>query len=128
MCDGVQGVVSRELVQLEDLLKWSERGLGEEDEGGDIVAEALLVREEANKVVQVSGSHTQHTVAGHNTLFDTTLFHCTTATVTNHLQNHIHFTHTVQQMIATSATNLSFSERIKTLHCMVTQYIARSSI
>ena len=64
MCDGVQGVVSRELVQLEDLLKWSERGLGEEEEGGDIVAEALLVREEANKVVQVSGSHTQ---LGHNT-------------------------------------------------------------
>ena len=50
----LQGVVSRELVQLEDLLKWSERGLAEEgDEGVETVAEAVQVREEANKVVQV---------------------------------------------------------------------------
>ena len=47
--------MSRELVQLEDLLKWSERGLGEaeENEGAEIIAEALLVRDEANTVVQV---------------------------------------------------------------------------
>ena len=48
--------MSRELVQLEDLLKWAERGLTgetEENEGEEIVAEATLVREEANKVVQV---------------------------------------------------------------------------
>ena len=47
--------MSRELVQLEDLLKWSERGLTgtEENEGEELVAEATLIREEANKVVQV---------------------------------------------------------------------------
>ena len=49
--------MSRELVQLEDLLKWSERGLTgtgtEETEGEELVAEATLIREEANKVVQV---------------------------------------------------------------------------
>ena len=47
--------MSRELVQLEDLLKWSERGLGDaaESEGAEIIAEAIFVREEANKVVQV---------------------------------------------------------------------------
>lgn len=53
----IQGVVSRELVQLEDLLKWSERGLAEgggNSDTDDIIAEALLVREEANKVVQVN--------------------------------------------------------------------------
>ncbi|CAI8056021.1 F-actin-uncapping protein LRRC16A [Geodia barretti] len=52
------GVVSRELVQLEDLLKWSERGLTgtgtEETEGEELVAEATLIREEANKVVQLT--------------------------------------------------------------------------
>ena len=53
-----QGVVSRELVQLEDLLKWSERGLAgaDDNEGAETVAEAILVREEANKVVQVRGT------------------------------------------------------------------------
>ena len=47
--------MGRELVQLEDLLKWSERGLTdlEGDEGAEVVAEAILIREEANKVVQV---------------------------------------------------------------------------
>ena len=49
--------MSRELVQLEDLLKWSERGLTgtgtEETEGEELVAEATLIREEANKGVQV---------------------------------------------------------------------------
>ena len=51
--------MSRELVQLEDLLKWSERGLtggAEENEGAELVAEATLIREEANKVVQVSST------------------------------------------------------------------------
>lgn len=58
-CDLPQGAVSRELVQLEDLVKWSERGLTggtEETEAEEVVAEATLVREEANKVVQVRNS------------------------------------------------------------------------
>lgn len=45
-----QAVVSRELVQLDDLLQWAEKNLEGET---DTIAEALLVREEANKVVQV---------------------------------------------------------------------------
>lgn len=43
-------MVSRELVQLDDLLQWAEKNLEGET---DTIAEALLVREEANKVVQV---------------------------------------------------------------------------
>ena len=51
-----QAVVSRELVQLDDLLRWAEKNLEGE---ADTIAEAILVREEANKVVQVRGGWTQ---------------------------------------------------------------------
>ena len=64
-----QEEVSRELVQLDDLLQWAGRnvqGKGEEEGEGEAkgegeregkeeaIAEAILIREEANKVVQVS--------------------------------------------------------------------------
>ncbi len=42
--------MSREIVQLEDLLTWAEKALGADHE--DVVM-AKVVKEEANKVVQV---------------------------------------------------------------------------
>lgn len=51
-CPLPQGVMSRELVQLEDLLQWAERSLGEEQ--AEVVL-ARSIKEQANKVVQVKG-------------------------------------------------------------------------